>query len=123
MTRTVSAHPACRSCTGSNGGTAATSSSCIDVTLARSAFLARQAAATAMAAETPHTEVAAAMMMVRVREDIFSHRVPNSHMKMMTVGVTTQATSSPGRPSCRISEKRISAPRSCSWHAPSARRH
>ena len=52
------------------------------------------------------------MMMVRVFEDIFSQRVPKSHMKMMTVGVTTQATRRPGRPSWRISEKRISAPSS-----------
>ena len=75
-----------------------------------SAFFARQAAATAMAAETPQTEVAAAMMIVRVFDGIFSQRVPKSHMKTITIGVTTQATSRPGRPSWRISEKRISAP-------------
>jgi hypothetical protein len=70
--------------------------------------------AVAIAADTPHTEVAAATMMTRVFDGIFSHRVPKNHMKTITVGVTTQATIRPGAPRRRISENRISAPSSTS---------
>ncbi len=77
-----------------------------------SSFLARDAAATAMAAETPQTEVAAAMMITSGLLTIFRTRVPKSHMKMITVGVTIQATISPGTPMLRILPNRISAPSS-----------
>ncbi len=75
-------------------------------------FFALQAAETAIAADTPHTDVAAAMIMVRCLDAIFNHLVPKSHIKIITVGVTTHATKRPGKPSLRISEKRISPPRS-----------
>ena len=79
-----------------------------------SSFLAREAAATAMAADTPQTDVAAAMMITSGLLTIFSTRVPKSHMKMITVGVTIQATIRPGMPMLRILPNRISAPSSTS---------
>ena len=77
-----------------------------------SSFLARAAAAAAIAADTPHTEVAAAITMTSDGLAIFSTRVPNWYMKMMTVGVTNQATNKPGIPRLRTLPNRISAPRS-----------
>ena len=77
-----------------------------------SSFLARAAAAAAIAADTPHTEVAAAITMTSDGLAIFSTRVPNRYMKMMTVGVTTQATNKPGTPRRRTLPNRISAPSS-----------
>jgi hypothetical protein len=65
-----------------------------------------------MAADTPHTDVAAAMIITSGLLLILRPLVPNQYMKMMTVGVTSQATNNPGPPSCRILLKRISAPRS-----------
>ena len=75
-----------------------------------SCFRARAAAATAMAADTPHTEVAAAMTITSDRLPIFRYPTPNRYMKKMTIGVTSQATNSPGRPRLRMLPKRISAP-------------
>ena len=77
-----------------------------------SSFFARTAAAVAIAADTPHTEVAVAMMMTSDGLLIFSTRMPNRYMKKMTTGVTSQATNSPGGPRLRIRIKRISAPSS-----------
>ena len=77
-----------------------------------SSFLARVAAATAMAADTPQTDVAAAMIITSGLLTIFRTLVPKSHMKMITVGVTNQATISPGMPMLRILPNRISAPSS-----------
>ena len=48
---------------------------------------ARAAAATAMAAETPQTEVAAAMTITSDRLPIRRKRTPNRYMKTMTTGV------------------------------------
>ena len=79
-----------------------------------SSLFARAAAAVAMAAETPHTEVATAMTMTSEGLAIFSTRVPKRYMKTMTTGVTSQATTSPGGPRVRMRLNRISAPRSTS---------
>ena len=79
-----------------------------------SSLCARAAAATAMAAETPHTDVAAAMTITSERLVIFSTRVPNRYMKTSTVGVTTQATNSPGAPSRSTLPNSTSAPSSTS---------
>jgi len=78
----------------------------------RSSFLARQAAAVAIAADTPQTEVALAMMIASFLFFIFNQRVAKMNMKMTTTGVTIQATINPGGPRERIFPNRISAPRS-----------
>ena len=62
---------------------------------ARSVFFARAAAAAAMAADVPQTEVAAATVITRGWLDIFSTRTPYHHMKTITTGVTPQAIPSP----------------------------
>ena len=79
-----------------------------------SCLCARAAAATAMAAETPQTDVAAAMTITSDRLPIFRKRTPKRYMKTMTSGVTSQATKSPGRPRLRMLPNRISAPSSTS---------
>ena len=79
-----------------------------------SSFFARAAAATAIAAETPQTDVAAAMTMTSEGLAIFSTRVPKRYMKTRTIGVTSQATKSPGAPRVRTRLNRISAPSSTS---------
>ena len=62
---------------------------------ARSVFFALAAAAAAMAAEVPQTEVAAATVMTSGLFLIFSTLTPNHHMKTMTIGVTPQAMPRP----------------------------
>ena len=73
---------------------------------------ARAAAATAMAADTPQTEVAAAMTITSDRLPIRRTRTPNWYMKTRTTGVTSQATNSPGAPRRRTLPNRTSAPSS-----------
>ena len=77
-----------------------------------SSFLARQAAAVAMAAEVPHTDMSAEMTMFRVREGILSTFWPKMKVLMSTMGVTTQATKMPGIPMARILWNSTSAPSS-----------
>ena len=55
----------------------------------------RDAAAAAIAAETPHTDVAVATVMTSGLLFIRSSRVPRCHMKTMTTGVTPHAMASP----------------------------
>ena len=64
-------------------------------TIERSSFLQRDAAPVAMAAEVPHTEVAAAMVMTIGLLLIFSTLVPNHHINIITIGVTIQAIPRP----------------------------
>ena len=75
-----------------------------------SSFFARQAAAVAMAAEVPHTDISAEMTMFRVLEGIFSTFCPKMKVEISTMGVTTQATKIPGTPMARILPKSTSAP-------------
>ena len=77
-----------------------------------SCLRARAAAATAMAAETPQTDVAAAMTMTSDRLPMRRKRTPNWYMNRMTIGVTNQATKSPGAPRRRMLPKSTSAPSS-----------
>ena len=79
-----------------------------------SSFFARAAAAVATAADTPHTEAAAATTMTSEGLAIFSTRVPKRYMKRRTTGVTSHATTSPGGPRSRTRFKRNSAPSSTS---------
>lgn len=62
---------------------------------ARSVFFAFAAAAAAIAAEVPQTDVAAAIVMTSGLFRILSTFVPYHHMKTMTTGVTPQAMPSP----------------------------
>ena len=75
-----------------------------------SSFLARAAAAVAMAAEVPHTDISAEMTMFRVREGILSTFWPKMKVEISTIGVTTQATKMPGMPMAMILWKSTSAP-------------
>ncbi len=65
-----------------------------------SSFLARQLAAVAIAAETPHTDMSALITMFSERLGIFRMRVPNQYVVINTIGVTTQATKMPGQSKC-----------------------
>ena len=67
-----------------------------------SSFLARQAAAVAMAAEVPHTDMSEEMVMFRVAEGILRTFWPKMKVVMSTMGVTTQATKMPGVPMATI---------------------
>ena len=62
---------------------------------ARSVFLAFAAAAAAMAADVPQTEVAAAIVITSGLFWILSTFTPSHHMKMMTIGVTPHAMPRP----------------------------
>jgi hypothetical protein len=75
-----------------------------------SSFFTRAAAATAIAAETPQTDVAAAITITSPRLGIRSQRVPKAYIVNKTTGVTIQATNRPGTPRSRMLLKRISAP-------------
>ena len=61
----------------------------------KSFFLAPEAAAAAIAADTPHTEVAVAITITIGLETIFRNFVPKIHMKIITIGVTNQAIARP----------------------------
>ncbi len=65
---------------------------------ARSVLRARAAAAAAIAAEVPHTDVAAAIVITSGLLRIFRNLVPYHHMKIITTGVTPQAMPRPYRP-------------------------
>ena len=77
-----------------------------------SSFLARHAAAAAMAAEVPHTDMSAEMVMFKVGEAILRTFWPKMKVVMSTMGVTTHATKIPAVPMAMILSNRISAPRS-----------
>jgi hypothetical protein len=64
----------------------------------KSVFLALQAAAVAIAAEVPHTDVAAAIVITIRLFFIFKILVPKIHMKIITIGVTNQAIPKPYKP-------------------------
>ena len=85
----------------------------IEIVSVSSSFFALVAAATAMAAETPQTEVAAAIRTVRVLSS-FRTEVPYLYIKNKTNGVTPHARSRPCIPRFKIFEKSISEPRSTS---------
>ena len=59
----------------------------------KSFFLAPEAAAAAIAADTPHTEVAVAITITIGLDTIFKNLVPKIHMKI--IGVTNQAIARP----------------------------
>ena len=61
----------------------------------KSVFLALHAAAVAIAADVPHTDVAAEITITIGLFFIFNTLVPNNHMKIITVGVTNQAIPKP----------------------------
>ena len=81
----------------------------IEMTRVRRSFLALVAAATAIAAETPQTEVAAAIMTVSFLSN-FRTDVPYLYIINRTRGVTPQASSRPCIPKFSIFENRISEP-------------
>ena len=67
----------------------------MEMAMERSFFLAPEAAPVAMAAEVPHTLVAADRVMTRGLFSILNTFVPSHHMKRITMGVTTQAMPRP----------------------------
>ncbi len=75
-----------------------------------SSLLALQAAAVAMAADTPQTDMSALIVMLRVLEPILSTFWPNQNVVINTTGVTIQATKIPGRPIASILPNNTSAP-------------
>jgi hypothetical protein len=66
-----------------------------EIAIPRSFFFAPAAAPVAIAALVPHTDVAEASVMTSGLLTILRMRVPNHHMKRITIGVTTHATPSP----------------------------
>ena len=63
-----------------------------------SSFLALQAAAVAIAAETPHTDMSAEITMFSEGDGIRSTRCPKTYVEINTTGVTTHETNTPGNP-------------------------
>ena len=72
--------------------------------------LALHAAAVAIAADTPQTDMSAEITMFNVGEAIRRIRCPNQNVPTRTIGVTTQATNMPGNPKANKRPTRISAP-------------
>src|SRR6056297_1048136 len=83
-----------------------------DMPIARdnSSFLALHAAAVAIAAETPHTDMSAEITIFNDGEEIFSTFWPKINVLINTIGVTTQATKMPGTPSTNNRLINTSAP-------------
>ena len=67
----------------------------IETAMERSSFLALEAAAVAMAADVPQTEVAEASVITSGLLSILRILVPSHHMNMITIGVTIQAMPRP----------------------------
>ncbi len=74
--------------------------------------LALQAAAVAIAAETPQTDISAEITMLSVGDPIRRIRCPNQNVPIRTIGVTTQDTNTPGNPNASKRPNRTSAPSS-----------
>ena len=79
-----------------------------------SSFFALQAAAVAMAADTPQTDMSAAITIFSDGDSIRSTLWPNQKVVTSTIGVTTQATQIPGTPNVSSLLKSTSAPSSTS---------
>ncbi len=67
----------------------------MEITMERSFLLQPDAAPVAMAAEVPQTAVAEDRVITRLLSCIFNTLVPNQYMKIITMGVTTQAMAIP----------------------------
>ena len=73
-----------------------------EMAIPRSFFFAPAAAPVAIAALVPQTDVAEATVITRGLLSILSTRVPNHHMKIITMGVTIHAIPRPYRPNFAI---------------------